>query len=245
MNQAKEFNMYPRVLWFLLVSYVMVLVLSNWFDARLIHVFGLNTDAGTLIFPFSFLLADLITEVYGYKHTRRAIWVGFLFNLFFVLYGQLIIHLPSPDYATNNYMFNQVLAISGRVIAASLISYLCSEPLNAFILAKLKIKTKGKLIWLRFVASTFIASGFDSFIFGFIAFFGMMGNRNLLALIITMWFIKVCIEVIGLPFSIFLARKLKAVEGVDVYDTKTDFTLFSFDVGYKQEANHFKAQQLS
>src|SRR5687768_10986229 len=91
-----------RFLCFITLSYTMVLVLSNWFDARLVRIWHLDTDAGTLIFPLTFLLSDLITEVYGYKYARRAIWVGFLFNVIFFAYGQLIINLPSPAYATNN-----------------------------------------------------------------------------------------------------------------------------------------------
>src|SRR5688572_13040806 len=89
----------PKYLWFLVLSYTMVLVLANWFDARLIQIFSFNTDGGTLIFPLTFLLSDLITEVYGYQQARRAIWCGFLFNIFFILYGLAITHLPSPDFA--------------------------------------------------------------------------------------------------------------------------------------------------
>jgi queuosine precursor transporter len=239
MMNTKVEQTQPRYLWFLIITYSMVLVLSNWFDPRLVHIFGLDTDAGTLIFPLSFLLADLITEVYGYKHARRAIWIGFLFNMIFILYGQLVIHLPSPSYHTNNKLFDTILACDTRIIFASTISYFTSEPLNVFLLAKLKISSKGRFMWLRFVSSTFIASGIDSFIFGPIAFYGAMNNKNLLALILTMWFIKVAIEIFGLPFSVFLAKKLKKAEQLDIYDDKTTFGLFSLDGRYSRKDNHY------
>src|SRR5580698_9806122 len=134
----------PRYLWFLTLSYCMIIVLVNLFDGRLVHLFSLDTDAGTLIFPLTFLLSDLITEVYGYQQARRAIWCGFLFNLIFILYGQIVIHLPSPDYAIiNNNKFDEIMAMNIRIIIASMLSYLCSEPLNSFIMAKLKIYFSG------------------------------------------------------------------------------------------------------
>lgn len=96
----------PKVLWFLILSYSMVLVFANWFEARLILIGDLVTGGGTLIFPLTFLLADVLTEVYGYKQTRRAIWVGFLFNILFVSYGYLVTLLPGPDFYQNNTYFN-------------------------------------------------------------------------------------------------------------------------------------------
>lgn len=232
-------NQQFKYLWFLMLAYTMVLAFANWFDPRLVHVFGLNTDAGTLIFPFSFLLSDLITEVYGYKHARKAIWTGFLFNAIFIAYSQLVVHLPSPDYHTNNAMFNTLMAADLRIIIASAISYLIAEPLNSFTMAKLKMKMKGRNMSIRFVGSTFIASLFDSCVFGVIAFYKVMSNANLLELIITMWLIKVAIEILGLPASVFLAKKIKQVERLDIYDYKTKFNLLSLDSNYKSTENYF------
>jgi uncharacterized integral membrane protein (TIGR00697 family) len=230
----------PTFLWFLILSYSMVMVLANWFDVRLIQIFGLNTDAGTLVFPFTFLLSDLITEVYGFKYARRAIWCGFLFNAVFVIYGQVIIHLPSPSYATQNAAFDALFALDKRIIFASAISYLCSEPLNSFIMAKLKIFFSGRYLALRFVSSTFIASLVDSVIFTVIAFYGAMQNRELIELMLTMWLIKVAIEIVGLPISISLVKKLKQKEKLDIYDNNTNFNLFTLNTTYSEAANHFK-----
>lgn len=218
----------------------MVIVLSNWFDPRLVTLFGVTTDAGTLIFPLTFLLSDLITEVYGFKQARLAIWCGFLFNAIFILYGQLVIHMPSPDYPTQNASFDMLLAMNIRIIVASSISYFLSEPLNALVVAKLKIKMHGRFIGLRFLLSTVMASGLDSIVFGLIAFYGVMNHLHLFYLIISMWFIKVIIELLGLPISIKLARKLKQLEKLDIYDKSTDFNLFSLDSSYLNKDNQYK-----
>jgi uncharacterized integral membrane protein (TIGR00697 family) len=227
-------------LWFLTLTYTMVMVLANWFDPRLITLFGYPTDAGTLIFPFTFLLADLITEVYGYKHARRAIWCGFFFNVVFLVYGQIVTHMPSPDYQTNNQMFDTLHATNLKVIFASSISYLASEPLNSLIMAKLKIKMNGRHLWLRFLLSTIAASGADSLIFGVMAFYGTMSNPNLASLILTMWLIKMSIEIGGIPASIKLANKLKKIEKLEIYDNHTDFNIFDLDTGYLVNDNEFK-----
>lgn len=228
----------PRFLWFIILFYSMVIVLANWFDSRLISIFGLNTDAGTIIFPLTFMLSDLITEVYGYKHARRAIWAGFLFNLVFIIYGQIIIHLPSPAYyVANNAAFDKLLEVNTRIIIASAISYLIAEPFNSFVMAKLKIKMEGRYMGIRFLASTVCAAAIDSTIFSTIAFYGTLNNTDLVSLGATMWLIKVCIELIGLPISIRAAKKLKKLELLDIYDRHTRFNLFTLDAEYSSIDN--------
>lgn len=242
MNSA-HFDTYlpqPRFLWFLILSYSMVMVLANWFDVRLIRIFSMDTDAGTLIFPLTFLLSDLITEVYGYRHTRRAIWCGFLFNVIFILYAQIVVHLPSPEYASaHNRQFDDILLFNMRLITASAISYLCVEPLNSLIMAKMKIKFSGSKLALRFVTSTCIASGLDSFLFMSIAFGGLMSNHHLIHLSVNMWFLKLAIEIVGLPISLYLVKKLKQLEQLDIFDNNTHFTLFSLQVDYTRQNNQY------
>ena len=229
----------PKYLWFLMLTYAMVIVLANWFDSRLVQIFWLTTDAGTIIFPLTFLLSDMITEVYGYKHARRAIWCGFLFNGVFVAYSFIVTHMPSPSFPTNNAEFDHLLAINMRIIIASAISYLIAEPLNSYIMAKLKIKTEGRYIALRFVASTVFAAACDSTIFSCIAFYGTMANSDLRNLIFDMWIIKVAIEILGLAVSIRLANKLKKAEHLDIYDKRTQFNLFSLNTEYSERDNEF------
>jgi len=243
-NIIESKTIHPNVnyLWFLTLAYTMAIVFANWFDPRLITIAGLNTDAGTLIFPFTFLLADLITEVYGYKYARRAIWCGFLFNAIFIIYGQIVIHMPSPNYPTNNELFDKILTINCRIILASGISYIIAEPANSYLMAKLKIKFYGRLLAVRFLSSTVIASGIDSLIFGVIAFYGVIDNKNLLDLIVTMWLIKVAIELCGLPIAIKLAKNLKQVEQLDIYDRKTNFNVFKLDTNYTTTDNEYRVR---
>lgn len=231
----------PRYLFILMLAYCVCILLANWFDPRLVSVFGLVTDAGTLIFPVGFLLSDLITEVYGYKKARQAIWLGFIFNMLFLIYGQLVVHLPSPSFPNHNAEFDDLLHADFRVIIASFCSYLVAEPINSWIIAKLKMRMQGRYMAVRFLSSTLCASLLDSSIFSVVAFMGVMSNQDLIALIFTMWFIKIVIETIGLPVSTKLAKKLKQTEQLDIYDSNTKFNLLSFDGDYEASANHYKA----
>jgi len=241
MNANESIKMQPRFLWFLTLFYVVVILLANWFDVRLIRIFNFVTDAGTIIFPLTFILSDLITEVYGYKNARRAIWCGFLFNGLFILYGQLIIHLPSPHYSNRNRDFDILLAMNIRIIIASTISYFCAEPLNSFLMAKLKIIMRGHYMGIRLVSSTLVAAGVDSFIFGTLAFYHIMSNANLAMFILTMWLIKVVMELLGLPFSVRLAAKLKQLEAMDIYDWHTKYNLFSLNTRYVNQDNAYSS----
>lgn len=231
-------RMQPRVLWFLMLSYSMVLVFANWFAARLITFHGFTTDGGTLLFPLTFIITDMIAEVYGYKHARRAIWAGFLFNLLFLGYGHLISLFPSPDYYQAEAGFDQVIAVSGRIVLASLVSYLCAEPLNIYLVAKMKIWCEGRKMALRFVFSTVISAAIDTSIFCSLAFGGIVPMNELAMFMLTMWILKVAVEVVGLPFSVRLAKFLKKYENLDIYDNHTEFTLLSLDGEYSNSANH-------
>lgn len=241
---SDHIRVFPKFLWFLMLAYAVVIILANWVDARLVAIGPIITDGGTLIFPLTFLISDMITEVYGYKNARRAIWCGFLFNSIAIFYCLIITGLPSPTFANNNDVFDQMLTINFRITAASTLSYIISEPLNSMIMAKLKIKTAGKFMWLRFICSTLFASGVDSFVFGILAFCYTMSFHYLLMLILSMWGIKVLIELVGLPVSVSLSNTLKRIEHLDMYDDNTKFNVFSLDADYQSQANHFHKEPL-
>jgi uncharacterized integral membrane protein (TIGR00697 family) len=226
-------------LWFLIALYAMIIVLGNWFDLRLIKIFGLVANAGTLIFAFTFFLANLITEVYGYKYARLAIWWGFFFNVFVFVYGQLVILLPSTGHA-HTEMFDILLRANDRAILAGLVSYFSSEPLNSLVMAKLKIEFRGQLMGARFLIATLIASAVDSVLFGFIAFYGIFDKKMLISMIFGMIIIKVAIDFLVLPFFLHFAKKLKQIEQLDVYDKGTKFNLFRFETDYELSANQFR-----
>ncbi len=242
---VSEVNSARDLLWFLTLTYTVILIIANWFDARLIEICKISTDAGTLVFPFTFLLSDLITEVYGFKHARRAVWCGFLFNALFIFYSQIVIHLPSPTYETNNHEFDTILRVNARVIFASAVSYLFSESFNSYAIAKLKIKMQGRFLIGRFAVSNIIAAGIDSFIFTMIAFYSDLKEDELYEFILSMWLVKVLIEIVVLPISVKLARKLKRIEQLDVYDRKTDFNMFHFDTHYSEFDNNFRKKKVS
>lgn len=240
LETQQTLRLQPRFLWFFIMCYAMAIVLVNWFDARMIRIFFVDTDAGTLIFPLTFLLSDLMTEVYGYKRARLAIWCGFMFNFFYLGYGYLITLFPSPAYSVaHNAAFDALMDMNARVIIASTLSYLVSEPLNSFIMAKLKIKTQGRHMGLRFVTASSISSGADSVLFGVLAFSGIMSMGELIALIFTMWFIKVFTELVGIPFSVRLAKALKKAEQLDMYDRRTQFKIFSLNTDYDSRDNEY------
>ncbi len=233
------FHQGPQMLWFLLLSYTVTILLANWFDIRLLQLGPVVTDAGTLIFPLSFVISDVITEVYGYKFARRAIWCGFVFNLFFLAYGALVTHLPGPADAPYNANFDTLMNIEWRIILASILSYFCAEPVNAYVLAQLKIRWQGRHMAARFVSSTVLASFLDSAVFSCFAFIGILSWTGVYHLALTMWLIKIAVELLTLPLSTFLAKRLKAIEGLDIFDRHTKFSLWRFDTLYSRADNDF------
>lgn len=238
--KESSIKLVPCHLWFLISTYSMIILLGNWFDLRLIKIFDVVANAGTFIFALTFFFSNLITEVYGYKFARLAIWWGSLFNLIILLYGQLVIHMPGPDTSQYyNELFDILLQANNRAILAGLISYFTSETLNSFVMAKLKVELQGRFIGLRYVIATLIASSIDSALFGVIAFYQSIDNRSLISLIFGMLFIKALVDIFTLPLFILFANRLKAKEGMDIYDKRTKFNLFSLDIHYSTTANHF------
>jgi uncharacterized integral membrane protein (TIGR00697 family) len=224
--------LWPRYLWLLMLVYAQALVVANWFDARLIALGPFVTDAGTILFPLTFIVGDIITEVYGYQYARQAIWIGFFTNLIVLLYGQLMIHLPSPLDAPFNHLFTTLLMQNLRICLASSISYLCAEPANAYLIAKLKILFHGRSMWFRFLLSTIVGASIDTTLFSMIAFYRVIPSQEIVVMIGTVWLAKVMIEIISLPFSTALAKKLKVIEGVDQYDSNTKFTMWRWKISY-------------
>lgn len=231
MHAVTNFKQAPKHLWFLILTYSMTLAISNWYDARLINLFGLIITPGTLLFPITFLLSDIITEVYGYKNARRAIWVSLLFNIFFISYGKFLTILPCPPNFTN-YEIDKLINLNTWIIIGSFTSYVIAEPLNAYIVAKLKVKTNGRYVGARFITSTIIASSIDTPIFVIIAFHNTTNFNSLLTLIYPILLIKCLIEIALLPFSIKCTQLLKQKEQINIFDRNTNFTPFSLNVEY-------------
>lgn len=241
-NEDKLNN--PKMLWFFILLYSVCMIYANWFDPRFIKIPIIDcvTVAGNLIFPITFLVSNIITEVYGFKHARRAIWCGFLFNMMGILFGFIIVNFPSPSYIDNT-AFDAIIQKSFRIILASGVAYLAAEPINSGIMSKMKIMLPNFMA-IRFIISTTIASFFDSLLFISVAFYGVMPIDKMIGIILTMWGIKVFIEIIGTPISVKVVKFLKAYEELDIYDRKTKYNFFSLDTKYTSNENEYKKDEI-
>lgn len=216
-----------RLLPFITVLFVTVLLVSNIVSTKITSFWWFTFDGGTVLFPLSYILGDVLTEVYGYKQARKIIWYGF-FSLFLMSVTIILVWvLPSaPDWTFQND-YQNILGFTPRIVGASLIAFLFWEFSNSYVLAKLKIFTKGKYLWTRTIGSTVVGEGIDSVIFVLVAFYGVFPNPVIFAIIVSNYIFKVWIEVIFTPLTYFVIWKLKKVEQEDVYDTKTNFIPFT------------------
>jgi queuosine precursor transporter len=195
--------------------FVTALVVSNIIAVKLVEMSGRIFPAGLVIFPLSYLLGDVLTEVYGVRAARRVIWLGFACNLVALGAIQAAIHLPGldPDFQA---AFETVLGTTWRLFVASLAAYVVGELANAYVLAVMKGATGGRWLWTRTIGSTVVGEGLDSLIFVTIAFAGT--GAGLLNAIITTWLIKVAWEAAATPVTYGVVNYLKRAENVDVYD---------------------------
>jgi queuosine precursor transporter len=195
--------------------FVTALVVSNIIAVKLVEMSGRVFPAGLVIFPLSYLLGDVLTEVYGVRAARRVIWLGFACNLLALGAIQAAIHLPAldPDFQR---AYEQVLGTTWRLFLASLAAYVVGELANAYVLAVMKGATGGRFLWTRTIGSTIVGEGLDSLIFVTIAFAGT--GAALVNPVVTTWVIKVGWETVATPLTYAVVNYLKRSEGVDVYD---------------------------
>jgi hypothetical protein len=199
--------------------FVTALVVANVIAVKLVEVSGQVFPAGLVIFPLSYLLGDVLTEVYGFRAARAVIWLGFACNLVALGAVQAAIHLPAAPFWEGQPEYEATLGTTWRIFLASLAAYLVGELANASVLAKLKVVTRGRWLWSRTIGSTIVGEGLDSAIFITIAFAGTGGG--LLNPIVTTWLIKVGYETAATPLTYWIVNFLKRREGIDVYDRET------------------------
>lgn len=208
-------------------AFVGVLLISNTVSIKIVDFGWFAFDGGTLLFPLAYIFGDVLTEVYGYARSRKVIWTGFAMLAVMVLVYSLVGFLPAAaDWADQN-AYMSILGQSWRIALGSLVAYAIGEFSNSYILAKLKIKTKGKFLWLRTIGSTVVGEGLDTVIFCMIAFYGVLPNELLIPVIISNYVFKVGVEVLFTPLTYLIVGFLKKKEGVDVYDRETKFNPFS------------------
>lgn len=220
MNTRSSFN------WLTVITAVFVttLVIANIIAVKLIDVFGLILPAAVVIFPVSYIVGDVLTEVYGYAQARRVIWLGFFCNLLAVLAIWAGQALPAAAFWRDQGAYAAILGFAPRLLAASFAAYLVGEFANSFVLARLKVATNGRWLWLRTIASTLIGQGLDSAVFITAAFAAVNPTGILFNMIVTQWLFKVAYEALATPLTYAVVRFLKRREGVDVYDRDTDFS---------------------
>jgi len=217
--------------WFLLLVALSVtaLITSNVIGSKLVRLGDYVVPAGILIFPLSYIIGDVLTEVYGYRHMRRVIWLGFLCNLLVVGAIWAAGRWPAAAVWPHQEAYEAILGYTPRLVAASFVAYLVGEFANSFVLARLKILTKGRWLWTRTIGSTIVGQGFDSLIFVGIAFAGTVPSGMLLSIALTQWTMKCVYEAVLTPATYLVVNFLKRQEGVDAYDYATSFNPLSLE----------------
>ncbi len=231
--QSRAHRYYPLVMG----SFVTVLLCSNLIGPGktcivTLPLVGLVTfGAGNLFFPISYIFDDVLTEVYGYAQARKVIWAGFGAMVFASVMGWVVIHLkPDPAEPFNKVMQPALEACFGntwRIVVASMIAFWAGDFANSYVLAKMKLVTKGRYLWMRTIGSTIVGEGLDSLIFYPVAFGGLWEAQTLGKVVLFNWLFKVAVEVVMTPATYAVCGWLKRADQVDYYDRDTDFTPFS------------------
>jgi len=206
--------------------FVAVILISNIASTKILDFGFFTFDGGTLLFPLSYIFGDILTEVYGYRRSRKVIWLGFgaalLASVVFIIVGKL----PPAVGWENQEAYDKILGLTPRIVVASLIAYFAGEFSNSFILAKMKIWMKGKRLWMRTIGSTLVGEGIDSALFILIAFAGILPGSLILTLIISNYLFKTAVEILFTPATYKVVKWLKRAESEDYFDDKTNFNPF-------------------
>jgi queuosine precursor transporter len=221
--------------WLSLITalFVTVLLVSNIVAVKLVQVFGLVLPAAVILFPIAYIFGDVLTEVYGYAQARRVIWTGFFCNLIAVFAFWIAGLLPAAPFWTAGVFttvagaqnaYEAILGFTPRLLMASIVAYLAGEFLNSYVLAKLKVRTKGRYLWVRTISSTIAGEGIDSAIFISAAFLGIIPLSGLVSAILSQWIFKVGYEILATPLTYLVVNTLKRAEHEDYFDEETNFT---------------------
>jgi len=214
-----------------MAAFVAILLLSNVIGAaKLATLGGFTFGAGILFFPLGYVIGDVLTEVYGYARARRGIWAGFCAMIFMAVLSWVVVSLPPAAGWGGQPAYDSVFGQVPRIVFASIAAFWAGELTNSFVLAKMKILTRGKHLWTRTIGSTIVGQGVDSLLFYPLAFFGIWTNDQVLTVMVTNWAMKVGWEIVLTPVTYLFVNAFKRGEGLDVYDEKTDFTPFKAGV---------------
>lgn len=204
------------------------LLITNVLNCKIIRVGPLPFTGGLLMFPLAALFGDILTEVYGYAESRKVIWTGLSSLVLFAVMIEICSVMPADPLWKNQGAYDAILGAVPRIVAASLTAYFVGEFSNSYVLAKCKIRTQGRFMFLRFVLSTVAGQFIDSATFVLVAFSGTMPARQMALVAMTGWAIMVVWEIAALPLTLPLVRALKRHEGVDYFDVGTNFNPLHF-----------------
>ncbi|MEA3066542.1 MAG: queuosine precursor transporter [Sphingomonadales bacterium] len=215
-----------------MAAFVAILLLSNVIGAGKVATVSLPGigawpfGAGILFFPLSYVIGDVLTEVYGYARARRCIWTGTAALLFMALMSWVVVELPPAPGWTGQSAYEAVFGQVPRIVLASIVAFWAGEFVNSWVLARMKLATQGRYLWMRTIGSTVAGQAIDSLIFYPLAFWGLWDGETLLKVLLTQWALKVGWEAALTPATYAVVGFLKRREGLDVYDRGTDFTPF-------------------
>lgn len=216
----------PRFL-IITVLFVTCLMVSNITAVKLIDVNGYVLTGAIMIFPISYIIGDVLTEVYGFAKARLCIWIGFGANLFAVLVFALVSALPAAGFWDGQDAYEQILGATPRILLASFLAYLVGEFANSYVLARLKIITAGRMLWVRTIGSTIVGQGLDSIVFVMVAFWGIFSLEVLIGTIAVQAVAKIAYEILATPLTYAVVGWLKRTEGIDHYDRGTRLNPFA------------------
>jgi uncharacterized integral membrane protein (TIGR00697 family) len=218
----------------LTTAFVVILLVSNLLAQKVIrigpfwHIPAFSTSGAMVLFPITYIFGDIFTEIYGYAASRRAIWLGFFGTALLYAVSALVIALPSDPEFHNQAAFVTVFGFLPRILIASLIAFWAGEFANSFTMAKLKLLTKGRMLWTRTVGSTVVGQAVDTTLVIVITFAGVFSAHKLVEIILVGYLLKVGYEVLATPLTYLVIGWLKRAEGIDTFDSHTNFNPFRF-----------------
>lgn len=208
------------------ILFTTCLLISNLISSKIISIGPLSVPAGVIIFPLAYILNDVITEVWGFGKARLIIWSGFAMNLIAVIFYTLAVQWPAASFWSGQESFSSVLGSTPRIAIASLTAYLFGSFVNAFIMSKFKLMTKGKGFTLRAIVSTLAGEGIDSLVFITIAFVRIIPVNQLIIMVAIQAAVKTVFEIVVLPLTIMIVNRIKTIEDTDAFDVNISYNPF-------------------
>lgn len=211
------------------ILFCVCLITANVLETKQISFGFVNVTAGLIVFPVSYIINDVVCEVWGYRRTRMLIWLGFAMNFLFVMFGAIADWIPGADYWNGDEGFHQIFGLAPRIVAASFVAFLAGSFINAYVMSRMKVASKGRHFSMRAIASTIAGEGADSLIFFPLAFGGLMPVPELLKMMLVQVILKTLYEVVALPVTNVVVRYIKRHEQTDVYDEKISYNILKIN----------------